>query len=107
MWIIKSRVAVNMQKSLLLVAVAAAVLIYYKTHAPLKNMVVDAEPQPIAISIIAPTPEPVFRCEGKQHCSQMASCAEARFYLKNCPAVRMDGDGDGIPCETPPLQCTF
>ncbi|WP_147309004.1 excalibur calcium-binding domain-containing protein [Cupriavidus taiwanensis] len=19
----------------------------------------------------------------------------------------MDGDGDGIPCETPPLQCAF
>ncbi|WP_439672725.1 excalibur calcium-binding domain-containing protein [Cupriavidus necator] len=37
----------------------------------------------------------------------MASCAEARFYLKNCPAVKMDGDGDGIPCETPPLQCMF
>ncbi|MBP0624927.1 excalibur calcium-binding domain-containing protein [Cupriavidus sp. LEh25] len=96
-----------MYKSLLLVAVAAAALIYYKTHAPLKNVVVDAEPQPIAVSIITPTPEPVFRCEGKQHCSQMASCAEARFYLKNCPAVKTDGDGDGIPCETPPLQCTF
>ncbi|MDK3024662.1 excalibur calcium-binding domain-containing protein [Cupriavidus taiwanensis] len=38
-----------------------------------------------------------------------ATCAEARFYLKNCPAVKMDGDGDGdgIPCETPPLQCAF
>ena len=23
------------------------------------------------------------------------------------PSVKMDGDGDGIPCETPPLQCAF
>lgn len=47
-----------------------------------ENVMVDIEPQPIAVSVMAPTPpEPVFRCEGKQHCSQMASCAEARFYL--------------------------
>lgn len=96
-----------MYKSLLLVVAAAAAFLYYKTHAPLENVVADAEPQPIAVSVMAPMPEPVFRCEGKQHCSQMASCAEARFYLKNCPAVKMDGDGDGIPCETPPLQCMF
>lgn len=96
-----------MYKSLPLVATAAAALIYYKTHAPLENAVAHAEPQPIEISAVASTPEGVFRCEGKQHCSQMASCAEARFYLKNCPAVKMDGDGDGIPCETPPLQCMF
>lgn len=40
-----------------------------------------------------------FKCEGKQHCSQMASCEEAAFYLKNCPDVKIDGDNDGVPCE--------
>lgn len=40
-----------------------------------------------------------FRCDGRQHCSQMTSCAEATFFLQNCPGVKMDGDGDGIPCE--------
>ncbi len=40
------------------------------------------------------------RCDGRTHCSQMRSCAEARFFLQNCPGVQMDGDGDGIPCET-------
>ncbi|MCP3933591.1 MAG: cold shock domain-containing protein [Bacteroidetes bacterium] len=40
-----------------------------------------------------------FRCEGKQYCSQMTSCKEARFYLKNCPNVKIDGNNDGIPCE--------
>jgi cold shock CspA family protein len=52
------------------------------------------------------TPAPVKRenfssysCQGKQHCNQMSSCKEARFYLKNCPNVKIDGDGDGIPCE--------
>ena len=40
-----------------------------------------------------------FKCEGKTHCSQMNSCAEATFYLKNCPGVKIDGDRNGIPCE--------
>jgi cold shock CspA family protein len=41
-----------------------------------------------------------FRCDGRFHCSQMTSCAEATFFLKNCPGTKMDGDHDGIPCET-------
>lgn len=40
-----------------------------------------------------------FQCDGRTHCSQMNSCAEATFFLKNCPGVKMDGDGDGMPCE--------
>ena len=40
-----------------------------------------------------------YRCDGRQHCSQMNSCEEATFFLKNCPGVKMDGDHDGIACE--------
>ena len=40
-----------------------------------------------------------FKCDGRTHCSQMTSCAEATFFLKNCPGVKMDGNNDGIPCE--------
>ncbi|MCG9695551.1 excalibur calcium-binding domain-containing protein [Shewanella sp. Isolate11] len=41
-----------------------------------------------------------FSCEaGKTHCSQMRSCAEAKYYNRYCPDTKMDGDGDGIPCE--------
>ncbi len=40
-----------------------------------------------------------FSCDGRKHCSQMRSCAEANFFLANCPGVKMDGDNDGIPCE--------
>ena len=40
-----------------------------------------------------------FTCDGRQHCSQMTSCAEARFFLAHCPGVKMDGDHDGKPCE--------
>ncbi|WP_163133156.1 cold shock domain-containing protein [Agarivorans sp. Alg241-V36] len=40
-----------------------------------------------------------FSCEGKTHCSQMVSCEEAKFYLASCPNTKIDGDGDGVPCE--------
>ena len=41
-----------------------------------------------------------YSCDGKIYCSEMTSCAEAEFYLRNCPGTRMDGDGDGVPCES-------
>jgi len=40
-----------------------------------------------------------YKCDGRTRCSQMRSCAEATFFLENCPGVEMDGDFDGIPCE--------
>ncbi len=40
-----------------------------------------------------------FKCDGRTQCAQMTSCAEAKYFLKNCSGVKMDGDGDGIPCE--------
>ena len=42
---------------------------------------------------------PSFRCDGRQHCSQMTSRQEAEFFIRNCPDTKMDGDRDGIPCE--------
>ena len=55
---------------------------------------------------IVPAPKAVVReqtssyqCDGRQHCSQMRSCDEAKFFLKNCPNPKMDGNHDGIPCE--------
>ncbi|WP_197273113.1 excalibur calcium-binding domain-containing protein [Neisseria sp. 74A18] len=40
-----------------------------------------------------------FKCDGRTHCSQMKSFAEAQYFLEYCPNVKMDGDHDGIPCE--------
>jgi cold shock CspA family protein len=42
---------------------------------------------------------PLFRCDGRTHCTEMTSCEEATFFLKSCPNVAMDGDHDGVPCE--------
>jgi hypothetical protein len=41
-----------------------------------------------------------FTCDGRTRCAQMHSCEEAKFYLAHCPNVQMDGDHDGIPCES-------
>ena len=42
---------------------------------------------------------PAFKCDGRTRCPQMRSCAEAMFFLKNCPNTQMDGNHDGEPCE--------
>lgn len=58
-------------------------------------------PRPYTATVESPgtTAAASFRCDGRIHCSQMTSCAEATFFLRNCPGVKMDGDHDGIPCE--------
>ena len=47
-----------------------------------------------------PAPAPSsYHCDGRTHCSQMTSCQEATYFLRNCPGVEMDGNHDGVPCE--------
>jgi hypothetical protein len=46
-----------------------------------------------------PSSKSAYHCDGRTHCSQMNSCAEATFFLQNCPGVKMDGNHDGVPCE--------
>lgn len=48
---------------------------------------------------LSKAPNQQFRCDGRQHCRQMRSRAEAEFFTQNCPNTKMDGDHDGIPCE--------
>lgn len=59
-------------------------------------------PAPVAhaIQAVPVAPGPAFACDGRTRCSQMTSCAEATFFLKQCPGTQMDGDGDGKPCES-------
>jgi hypothetical protein len=75
-----------------LVALAAFGYGEYSRRAAVRATAVDL---PAAQETSAP-----FRCDGRTHCSQMTSCAEATFFLRNCPGVQMDGNHDGVPCET-------
>ena len=49
------------------------------------------EPRPAAIGA---------HCGAKYYCSEMNSCGEAYFHLQQCGLSRLDGDGDGMPCES-------
>jgi cold shock CspA family protein len=40
-----------------------------------------------------------FHCDSREFCAQMTSCEEAMFFLEHCPNAKMDGDGNGVPCE--------
>ncbi|WP_371199592.1 excalibur calcium-binding domain-containing protein [Hyphomicrobium sp. MC1] len=39
-------------------------------------------------------------CGTKRTCREMSSCEEARHYLRDCGLRRLDGDGDGVPCNS-------
>jgi len=78
---------------------ALALFVYQRALDPLP-VESAAEELPLEVESSAAGPETSgFRCDGRTHCSQMASCAEATYFLRRCPGVKMDGDRDGIPCE--------
>jgi hypothetical protein len=63
----------------------------------------DWRPQSTSGTVAEPNalarPAAAYHCDGRTLCSQMASCEEATYFLRNCPDVKMDGDDDGVPCE--------
>jgi hypothetical protein len=62
---------------------------------PLERQAVVERP---TLQVRPPIPKD-FRCDGREHCSQMRSYEEAVFFNQYCPNTKMDGDRDGIPCE--------
>ncbi|MBX3650637.1 MAG: excalibur calcium-binding domain-containing protein [Burkholderiales bacterium] len=77
---------------------------YYQPRAAQSPAVVES-PAALIATPRASSPralaEPVaaYQCDGRIHCSQMTSCEEATYFLRNCPDTKMDGDNDGVPCE--------
>jgi hypothetical protein len=95
-------------KDLIAVAIVGALMWYGYTryeasHAQLatEQRIPEAPrttPPPVAPAAVAINAAQ-FKCDGRTHCSQMTSCAEATFFLQTCPGVKMDGNNDGVPCE--------
>ncbi|MBY5992396.1 excalibur calcium-binding domain-containing protein [Ferrimonas balearica] len=82
---------------LFVLALCVAGLLFYANQHPNSN-------EPLAAPHSTsehrePTVSNRFRCDGRQYCSQMTSREEAVFFTRHCPDTKMDGDGDGIPCE--------
>lgn len=85
---------------LLAVAACKAYTAYQAKTGGLSPTLLLTEPRPRSIDVGSSTSStPKYTCDGRTHCSQMTSCEEATFFLRNCPGTKMDGDGDGIPCE--------
>jgi cold shock CspA family protein len=82
----------NTSKPFLIVLLLAGIGIYAWQHLSSSSVRI--------ISRVGVEDTAKFQCQGKRYCSEMTSCEEATFYLKNCPGVEIDGDGDGIPCES-------
>jgi len=57
------------------------------THATFPNI---TKSQPISL-VKQQKIDGRYTCSGKTHCSQMTSCAEAKFYIRNCPNTKMVG----------------
>lgn len=59
-------------------------------------------PAPASPAASAPTAAASggFTCAGKRYCREMTSCEEAKFYLTSCGVATLDGNRDGVPCET-------
>lgn len=56
-----------------------------------------------AASVVPPSTETQgyhVICGTKRYCRQMTSCAEAVAYMRQCRLAKLDGDGDGVPCES-------
>ena len=75
----------------------------YHCHGGSKNLKPDATallPRADGGTALAPPNQGNFNCTGKTKCGEMRTCEEAKFYLNNCGLKRLDGDGDGVPCES-------
>jgi hypothetical protein len=82
-----------------LLVVALGAYGYSAFRSPNREHVVPAALQEATASPLTDSPSTTFRCDGRIHCSQMTSCAEAKFFLAHCPGTLMDGNNDGVPCE--------
>jgi hypothetical protein len=88
-----------MRNIVLLLLVVSVSLYGYKQYQLRTSTPIEAADESAAPASAGLVIEPQFKCDGRTYCSQMTSCAEATFFLRNCPGTKMDGNHDGTPCE--------
>ena len=97
----------NYRKLFNLITISVLILIGINTYKQFtKKQVQNTTPSNILISKEIDESSEIYQieqqyqCEEKTYCSQMTSCDEAIFYINNCPNTKMDGNHDGVPCES-------
>jgi hypothetical protein len=88
-----------MRKLIVVLALAGLAWYGYNDREPTGDMQISPQLRPAAL-LLEQSRQPNFVCDGRVHCSQMTSCAEATYFIKNCSGTKMDGDYDGVPCES-------
>jgi hypothetical protein len=64
-----------------------------------RNVVQSPRSSQVGVPVASTESTSPFKCDGRTHCSQMTSCAEATYFIEHCPSTKMDGNNDGVPCE--------
>ena len=85
-----------------LLIVAAIALLLWQGYSRMQiRQLAEGPPQAQPIAPLLEQPrQSRFTCDGRPHCSQMTSCEEATYFINNCPGTEMDGNNDGVPCES-------
>ncbi|WP_310449624.1 cold shock domain-containing protein [Sulfuritalea sp.] len=76
------------------------VLIFSGYQALMPRLKGTTSPATITAPVTAAEMPGKYFCDGRRYCSQMTSCEEASYFLRHCPGTEMDGNGDGVPCES-------
>lgn len=97
----RHRSRTNWLGTLMLLLVVGSVGAYGYSHfqKAQKRRALASQPATARAEAAVPPANGAYRCDGRTHCSEMTSCAEAKWFISNCPGTRMDGNNDGVPCE--------
>ena len=87
---------VKLNKLVIVILVVAVAWGYYSKSVAIKPTQTSSKND---VTISTTNKQNNYQCDGRQHCSQMSSYEEAKYFIENCPDTKMDGDNDGIPCE--------
>ena len=71
-----------------------------KTTATMNRRLKAQGYRPGAVRLFADPAGQKFSCDRRKTCRQMVSCDEAKFHLNTCGNRRLDGNSDGIPCNS-------
>jgi micrococcal nuclease len=101
-YVAEERMALALKRGLHAAGGAVQPRDFRKQHGPCEGAPKPGAAVPLPAPVVLAAATPLgsnLRCDGRTYCSQMSSCAEATWFLKNCPGVKMDGNRDGVPCE--------
>lgn len=72
----------------------------WKDSSPIPPWQYRRKPTPADATTYSPDDTATAACEPRRHCSEMQTCEEAQAWLQRCGSESLDGDGDGIACES-------